>query len=49
MKRLPYNLPEPLMSGLRLRGFSPLFVVPSAIGLPAESGLTQQEWEAEQA
>jgi hypothetical protein len=49
MMRVPYNLPEPLMSLLDERGFNPVFVVPSAIGLPADPGVSQEEWDAENA
>jgi hypothetical protein len=46
MTREPYNLPEPLMKMLDERGFHPAFVVPSAIGLPADPGVSQDDWDA---
>ena len=48
MTRASYNLPEPLMTRLGEGGL-PLHVVPSAIGLPADLGVTQEAWDAENA
>jgi hypothetical protein len=49
MKRIPCDLPQPLMALLDEQGFDPIFIVPSAIGVPAEPDVSPEEWAAENA